>query len=134
LIIATMLLQRAPIGFADKRLTMGAGAALMDELAIDKRIGFFVNHDLASYEVPVHADIPHQEVIFLDETDPISSPMKAEGVGRNGNLQPRRGGRQRDLQRHRHAGAGVSNHTRQASRSAARGGVSRQSVHCFREL
>ena len=33
-----------------------------------------------SYEVPVHADIPHQDVIFLDETDPMSSPMKAKGV------------------------------------------------------
>jgi xanthine dehydrogenase YagR molybdenum-binding subunit len=65
-------------------MTMGAGAALMEELAVDKRIGFFVNHDLASYEVPVHADIPHQEVIFLDETDDKSSPMKAKGVGELG--------------------------------------------------
>ena len=65
-------------------MTMGAGAALMEELAVDKRHGFFVNHDLASYEVPVHADIPHQEVIFLDETDPVSSPMKAKGVGELG--------------------------------------------------
>ena len=39
---------------------------------------------MAGYEVPVHADIPHQEVIFLDETDPISSPMKAKGVGELG--------------------------------------------------
>ena len=53
-------------------------------LAVDKRAGYFVNHDLAGYEVPVHADIPHQEVIFLDETDPISSPMKAKGVGELG--------------------------------------------------
>ncbi|MBL0795253.1 MULTISPECIES: aldehyde oxidoreductase molybdenum-binding subunit PaoC [unclassified Pseudomonas] len=65
-------------------MTMGVGAALMEELAVDKRQGFFVNHDLAGYEVPVHADIPHQEVIFLDETDPISSPMKAKGVGELG--------------------------------------------------
>lgn len=65
-------------------MTMGAGAALMEELAVDKRFGFFVNHDLAGYEVPVHADIPHQEVIFLDETDPTSSPMKAKGVGELG--------------------------------------------------
>jgi xanthine dehydrogenase YagR molybdenum-binding subunit len=65
-------------------MTMGAGAALMEELAVDKRIGFFVNHDLAGYEVPVHNDIPHQDVIFLDETDPISSPMKAKGVGELG--------------------------------------------------
>jgi len=65
-------------------MTMGAGAALMEELAIDKRVGYFVNHDLAGYEVPVHADIPHTEVIFLDETDPMSSPMKARGVGELG--------------------------------------------------
>ena len=65
-------------------MTMGVGAALMEELAVDKRAGFFVNHDLAGYEVPVHADIPHLEVIFLDETDPISSPMKAKGVGELG--------------------------------------------------
>jgi xanthine dehydrogenase YagR molybdenum-binding subunit len=65
-------------------MTMGVGAALMEELAVDKRFGYFVNHDLAGYEVPVHADIPHQDVIFLDETDPISSPMKAKGVGELG--------------------------------------------------
>ncbi|KQM66300.1 MULTISPECIES: aldehyde oxidoreductase molybdenum-binding subunit PaoC [unclassified Sphingomonas] len=62
----------------------GAGAALMEELAVDKRFGFFVNHDLAGYEVPVHADIPHQEVIFLEETDPTMSPVKAKGVGELG--------------------------------------------------
>ena len=65
-------------------MTMGVGAALMEELHVDKRRGFFVNHDLAGYEVPVHADIPHQDVVFLDETDPISSPMKAKGVGELG--------------------------------------------------
>ncbi|WP_027170599.1 aldehyde oxidoreductase molybdenum-binding subunit PaoC [Methylobacterium sp. 10] len=65
-------------------MTMGVGAALMEELAVDTRRGFFVNHDLAGYEVPVHADIPHQDVVFLDETDPISSPMKAKGVGELG--------------------------------------------------
>lgn len=65
-------------------MTMGVGAALMEDLAVDRRLGYFVNHDLASYEVPVHADIPHQDVIFLDETDPMSSPMKAKGVGELG--------------------------------------------------
>jgi xanthine dehydrogenase YagR molybdenum-binding subunit len=65
-------------------MTMGVGAALTEELAVDKRLGFFVNHDLAGYEVAVHADIPHQEVIFLDEVDPISSPMKAKGIGELG--------------------------------------------------
>ncbi len=65
-------------------MTMGAGAALSEELVVDKRMGFFVNHDLAGYEVPVHADIPHQEVIFLDEVDPFSSPMKAKGIAELG--------------------------------------------------
>lgn len=65
-------------------MTMGVGAALMEELAVDTRLGFFVNHDLAGYEVPVHADIPHQEVIFLDEVDPMASPVKAKGVGELG--------------------------------------------------
>ena len=65
-------------------MTMGVGGALMEALAVDTRRGFFVNHDLAGYEVPVHADIPHQEVIFLDETDPMSSPMKAKGVAELG--------------------------------------------------
>jgi xanthine dehydrogenase YagR molybdenum-binding subunit len=65
-------------------MTMGVGGALMEDLAVDKRVGYFVNHDLAGYEVPVHADIPHQDVVFLDETDPMSSPMKAKGVGELG--------------------------------------------------
>ena len=65
-------------------MTMGIGGALSEELAVDKRLGFFVNHDLAGYEVAVHADVPHQEVIFLDEADATSSPMKAKGIGELG--------------------------------------------------
>lgn len=65
-------------------MTMGVGSALMEELAVDKRFGFFVNHDLAGYEVPVHADIPHQEVVFLEEADDKANPMKAKGVGELG--------------------------------------------------
>ncbi|ALB68646.1 Periplasmic aromatic aldehyde oxidoreductase,molybdenum binding subunit YagR [Cronobacter dublinensis 1210] len=65
-------------------MTMGLGGALMEELFVDTRRGFFVNHDMALYEVPVHADVPRQEVIFLEDTDPVSSPMKAKGVGELG--------------------------------------------------
>ncbi len=65
-------------------MTMGVGAALMEDMVVDTRRGFFVNHDLAGYEVPVHADIPHQDVIFLQQTDPVSSPLKAKGVGELG--------------------------------------------------
>ena len=65
-------------------MTMGVGAALTEELVIDPRLGGFINHDMAEYHLPTHADIPHQEVVFLDEEDPLSSPMKAKGVGELG--------------------------------------------------
>ena len=65
-------------------MVMGVGSALMEELVVDKRFGYFVNHDLAEYHVPVHADIPNQDVHFLEELDDKSSPMKAKGVGELG--------------------------------------------------
>ena len=65
-------------------MTMGIGSALMEALAVDTRHGFFINHDLGGYEVPVHADIPHLDVVFLDHPDPASSPMKAKGIGEIG--------------------------------------------------
>ena len=69
-------------------MVMAAGATLMEDLHVDKRFGFFANHDLAGYEVPVHADIPHQECIFLDTLDPVISPLKAKGVGELGICGP----------------------------------------------
>lgn len=65
-------------------MTMGVGAALMEELVVDKRFGYFATRDLADYHVPVHADIPEQDVFFVDEIDDKSSPMKAKGVGELG--------------------------------------------------
>lgn len=65
-------------------MTMGIGAALLEEAVVDKRLGYFVNHDLAEYHVPVHSDIPHQDVTFLDALDAKSSPMKAKGLGELG--------------------------------------------------
>jgi xanthine dehydrogenase YagR molybdenum-binding subunit len=65
-------------------MTMGVGAALMEHLAVDTKRGFFANHDLAGYEVPVHADIPHQDVIFIDGQDPHAGPLQAKGVGELG--------------------------------------------------
>ena len=65
-------------------MTMGVGAALMEELAVDRHLGLFVNHDLALYEVPVHLDIPHQDVVFLEDADDKANPLKAKGVGELG--------------------------------------------------
>ncbi len=98
-------------------MVMGAGATLMEELVVDKRLGLFINHDLAGYEVPVHADIPYQEVVFLDTLDPVISPMKAKGVGE---LRGRRRDRQCGLQRNRRARAQLSHYPGQAAARLAR--------------
>ncbi|THF84309.1 xanthine dehydrogenase family protein molybdopterin-binding subunit [Deinococcus sp. KSM4-11] len=65
-------------------MTMGIGSALMEALHVDHDLGLFVNHDLAEYHVPVHADIPDMDVIFLDELDDQSSPLRAKGLGELG--------------------------------------------------
>ena len=65
-------------------MVMGLGAALTEEMVVDERLGLFVNHDLAAYEVPVHADVPHLDASFIDEVDPTISPVKAKGVGELG--------------------------------------------------
>ncbi len=65
-------------------MVMGIGAALTEEMVVDRRLGLFINHDLATYEVPVHADVPHLDAFFIDEVDPTISPVKAKGVGELG--------------------------------------------------
>ncbi len=63
----------------------GVGAALMEETVLDPRHGHFVNHDLAEYHVPVNADVPEVEAIFLDEHDDKGNPLGAKGIGELGN-------------------------------------------------
>src|SRR5437879_6326240 len=65
-------------------MVFGVGAALHEEMALDARFGFFVNHDLAEYHVPVHADIPAIDAIFLAELDDRSNPLKSKGIGELG--------------------------------------------------
>ena len=62
----------------------GVGSALHEDSIIDKRDGHFVNHDLAEYHVPSHADIPKIDVHFLTEVDDKTNPLKIKGVGELG--------------------------------------------------
>ena len=62
----------------------GVGSALHEDAVIDKRDGHFVNHDLAEYHVPSHADIPTIDVHFLNEVDDKTNPLKIKGVGELG--------------------------------------------------
>jgi xanthine dehydrogenase YagR molybdenum-binding subunit len=62
-------------------VTGGIGMALTEEAIIDHRYGRFVNNNFADYHVPVSADVPHIETIFVDKPDPIINPMGAKGMG-----------------------------------------------------
>ena len=66
-------------------MIFGVGAALEEEMTLDPRFGaYFVNHDLAEYHVPVHADVPDVDAIFLAELDDKSNPLKSKGIGELG--------------------------------------------------
>ena len=65
-------------------IVFGIGAALTEELVHDARDGRIVNHDLAEYHVPAHADIPPMDIVFLDERDPHANPLHAKGIGELG--------------------------------------------------
>jgi xanthine dehydrogenase YagR molybdenum-binding subunit len=65
-------------------MTWGIGAALMEENQVDLRYGSFINQDLASYHVAVHADIGAIDAVLLDEADPHGSPLGSKGLGELG--------------------------------------------------
>jgi xanthine dehydrogenase YagR molybdenum-binding subunit len=65
-------------------MVFGVGAALHEGMTLDPRFGYFVNRDLAEYLVPVHADIPAINAMFLSELDDKSNPLKSKGIGELG--------------------------------------------------
>ena len=62
----------------------GVGMALHEEAMIDHGLGRCMNHNLADYHLPVHADIGDIEVIFVEEEDQIVNPLGSKGVGEIG--------------------------------------------------
>ncbi|MFC4311491.1 molybdopterin cofactor-binding domain-containing protein [Steroidobacter flavus] len=65
-------------------MIMGIGAGLTEESIVDLRDGSFVNHDLAEYHVPVHADVPQIDAICLEEKEPYANPLGIKGLGEVG--------------------------------------------------
>jgi xanthine dehydrogenase YagR molybdenum-binding subunit len=62
----------------------GIGMSLMEEGVIDHRYGRWVNNNFADYHVPVQADVPHIEVVFVNKPDPVLNPMGSKGIGEVG--------------------------------------------------
>jgi xanthine dehydrogenase YagR molybdenum-binding subunit len=65
-------------------MVFGVGAALTEEAVVDVHHGYFVNHDMAEYLVPVHADIPDIDAVYLQDADDLASPIKSKGIGELG--------------------------------------------------
>jgi xanthine dehydrogenase YagR molybdenum-binding subunit len=62
----------------------GIGTALTETNPVDPRFGSLMGQDMASYLVPVHADIVDLDAVFLDEADDKANPMGIKGVGELG--------------------------------------------------
>ena len=65
-------------------IIFGIGMALMEHTVVDDRDAKIVNPNLAEYHVPVNADVPHIDVIFVDEHDDIINPLGVKGAGEIG--------------------------------------------------
>jgi xanthine dehydrogenase YagR molybdenum-binding subunit len=59
----------------------GIGMVLTEEAVFDDTFGRYVNGNFADYHVPVNADIPDIEAIFIDKPDPIINPVGSKGLG-----------------------------------------------------
>lgn len=59
----------------------GIGMALTEESILDNRYGRYINNNFGDYHVPVHADVPEIDVLFIDKPDFIVNPLGAKGLG-----------------------------------------------------
>lgn len=65
-------------------MVWGIGMALLEDAVMDPRLGRFVNNNLAEYHVPVNADVPPIEALWVDEVDTHVNPIGAKGIGEIG--------------------------------------------------
>ena len=65
-------------------VVFGIGMALTEETMTDHNLGRIMNHNFAEYHVPVNADVPDIDVIFVDEHDDKANPLGVKGLGEIG--------------------------------------------------
>jgi xanthine dehydrogenase YagR molybdenum-binding subunit len=65
-------------------MIMGVGAACLEAAVVDRRFARVVNSGLAEYLIPVNADLPEIEVVFVGEEDPHANPLGTKPVGELG--------------------------------------------------
>jgi xanthine dehydrogenase YagR molybdenum-binding subunit len=62
----------------------GISMALYEDALMDRRLGRFVNNNLAEYHVPVNADVGQIEALWVEEKDQHINPLGAKGIGEIG--------------------------------------------------
>jgi xanthine dehydrogenase YagR molybdenum-binding subunit len=65
-------------------VTWGMSMALHEESLMDHAHGRFMNHSFSEYHVPVCADIPEIDVIFVETPDTKLNPLGVKGLGEIG--------------------------------------------------
>lgn len=65
-------------------VVMGLGMGMFEKTYYDKRNAKPLNNNYADYLVATNADIPEQEVIFLDHPDSVMGEYGARGIGEIG--------------------------------------------------
>jgi xanthine dehydrogenase YagR molybdenum-binding subunit len=62
-------------------MVMGTGMALLEGTQLDYRDGRVVNANMSDYLVPVNADVPALDAMFLPGEDTIADPIGVKGLG-----------------------------------------------------
>jgi xanthine dehydrogenase YagR molybdenum-binding subunit len=62
-------------------MVMGIGMALLEGTQLDYRDGRLLNANLSDYLVPVNADVPALDAVFLAGSDTIADPIGVKGLG-----------------------------------------------------
>lgn len=65
-------------------MVFGIGLALYENTVMDRRLGRIVNNNLSEYLVPVNADVPAIEALWVDEVDEHVNPIGVKGIGEIG--------------------------------------------------
>ncbi|HEY9250149.1 xanthine dehydrogenase family protein molybdopterin-binding subunit [Variovorax sp. N23] len=65
-------------------IVFGLGMALMEQTAFDPNVGRIINDNLADYHLPVNADVPDIEVLFVGEPDLRFNALGVRGLGEIG--------------------------------------------------
>jgi hypothetical protein len=63
---------------------MGVSMALYEHSGLDARLGAYVDHDLAGYQMATNADVADLEAVMVDEEDAEVNPVGVKGLGEVG--------------------------------------------------